>query len=156
MKPSFGVLWASYPRKPVYDQVKLFNEIGWADKIGNGNFENTCAIRVSVALNKAGISIPGRLAAEGGKLKGRRIETSSKILANILKRKWGNPEVYKGNNEARRGLGQRTGVIAFFHLHGPTDSQGHIDLVTPGNGGFNECAGACYFDAVEIWFWPLK
>lgn len=159
MKPSFYAVSQAYPRKPEYQKAQLFHMIGWDDLINNGNYDNTCAIRVNIALASAGMLIPGRMRIKAGKLKGRSIEPGQGRLAHLLTRPsmLGAPEIFRGNNEARKGIGSRKGVIAFWNLYStPTNGQGHIDLVSPAEGGFNLCAGACYFDAKEIWFWPLK
>lgn len=59
---------------------------------------------------------------------------------------------------AKDGIGDRQGVVSFFrirHFDIPT-SGGHIDLVYAAGNGFRQCARSCFFDASEVWFWPLK
>ncbi|SPZ47541.1 Uncharacterised protein [Agrobacterium tumefaciens] len=62
MRVNFDTLYKNYPSSdpshPNYlSQRDLFTEIGWDDFIGNPNYHNTCAIRVSIAFVKSGINI---------------------------------------------------------------------------------------------------
>jgi hypothetical protein len=109
---------------------------------------------MSVALAGARVPIHGRLTIKSGPLKGRSVEPGQGKLSQILRRKWGAPEVYRSEAEARRGIGVRRGVVSFFSIDG--SPQGHIDLVRPDEYGFQECAMSCYFGSREYWFWPLK
>lgn len=156
MKPPFAVLMQSYPRE---ERAPLYAKIGWSDVVDNPAFLDTCATRMSIALLGAGVPIlDASMKLNAGPLKGRRIEPGQARLSRALKRIWGKPEVYRGESAARKGVGTRRGVVSFFrikHFDIPT-AGGHIDLVYPANGGFSKCARSCYFDAVEVWFWPLK
>jgi hypothetical protein len=72
---SFNVLRNNYPRKQDIERPALFKEIGWDDLIDNDAYENTCAIRVSMALIKCGVTIPeGRMAIKNGPHKGKMLE----------------------------------------------------------------------------------
>ncbi|GGY68284.1 T6SS effector amidase Tae4 family protein [Pseudoduganella albidiflava] len=155
MKPSFNQVEQNFPQSE--KREALYEEIGWSDLTSNPAFYDTCAIRMSVALLRAGVRLPGaRMAAKSGRLKGKRIEPGQGKLSQILKRIWGNPEVYKGEQAARDGIGRRAGVASFFRIHGTPNSGGHIDLVLPAASGFPVCARTCFFGAMEVWFWPLK
>lgn len=63
----FESLRNKYPRE---EREKLFRDVlgaGFANLVGNGNYENTCAIRMSLALNRIGVKIPEDLwRADGG------------------------------------------------------------------------------------------
>jgi hypothetical protein len=161
MRPRFAAVSQAYPRKTKYDNAALLRLIGRDDLVDNFNFANDCAIRVSVALVGAGMRIPGgRLSFTAGPHKGLHIETGQARLSYILKQRnmLGEPEKYEGRPAAENGIGARHGVISFWRLH-PTwvgDNQGHIDIVEPGEGGWYQCGGACYFGAARVWFWPLK
>jgi hypothetical protein len=74
----------------------------------------------------------------------------------ILKRLWGEPEVFRTEKDAQAGIGNRGGVISFFRLYGGAHDGGHIDIVWPTTTLFHECSRSCFFSAHEIWFWPLK
>lgn len=154
MKPSFSVLKSNYPR--FEQQDALFKGIGWDDLIKNSAFKDTCAIRISVALARSGISLAGgRMLAKAGTIKGMRIEPGQAKLSHLLKRLWGTPEVYSDEVSAKGGIGQRSGVVSFFQLHAGFIDGGHIDLVWPAGNNVKECARSCYFGAKTIWFWPL-
>ncbi|WP_426176646.1 T6SS effector amidase Tae4 family protein [Massilia sp. TWR1-2-2] len=160
MKPRFAAVAAGYPTSPPHDTAALFSIIGWEDLVTNGNYENTCAIRVSIALASAGVRIPGRMSIRKGTLKGRLIEPGQARLSMILARRnmLGAPEKFKGSPAAERGIGMRCGIVSFWRLY-PTrvgDNQGHIDVVSPNEYNFLTCKGHCYFGAAEIWFWPLR
>jgi hypothetical protein len=152
-RPRFSTLMGRYPRATRREE--LFADIGWRDLINNPAYEDTCAIRMSYALLKAGVMLPGaRMKAKGGSLNGRRIEPGQAKLSNILKKIWGTPEVYRNEAAARTGIGKRTGVASFFRISG--GDGGHIDLIWMGEHGFQRCARSCYFSALTVWFWPLS
>lgn len=154
MKPTFQNLFQQFPRND--KREKLLADLGWEDLIPNPAYENTCAIRLSVALVRAGVVLPGaRMVAKAGeKTKGQRIEPGQVKLSGILKQLWGAPEVYKGELDANAGIGTRRGVVSFFKT--ALGEGGHIDLIYPGERGYLACARSCFFVASKIWFWPLK
>jgi hypothetical protein len=163
MKVPFEVLRAHFPDKVNVSVEEIMQWIGHADLIGNANFENTCAIRLSLGLLGAGFPNPGVWPILGGKFKGRAIETKMRKLSTWLTHQLGQPEKYSGGAQAQEKIGMRHGIIAFFQLHGPTDHQGHIDIVMPDRwnrylhcGNENDYEGGCFWSAVEVWFWPLK
>lgn len=61
MKPQFSVLATNYSSNRVVSKDDLFKEIGWDDLTSKTEYNNTCAIRVSLALVKSGISVQGRM-----------------------------------------------------------------------------------------------
>lgn len=61
-----------------------FAEIGWEDLIPKPEYNNTCAIRVSLALIKCGFTLNGRIAIKKGKYKGKLIEPGQAKLARML------------------------------------------------------------------------
>jgi hypothetical protein len=94
---------------------------------------------------------------KAGKFKGRRVEQNQARLTRYLQKPalFGNPEVYEPGTAAQTGIGQRRGIISFYNLNGPTDVQGHIDIVAPDAGGYLRCSASCYWKSVKILFWPL-
>ena len=154
MKPDFQRLMHSYPRTVMREN--LFAELGWSDLIPNKAFLDTCAIRMSCGLLGAGVNLPGaRMKAHAGPRKGEWIEPGQAKLSTILKRIWGDPEVYGSEAAARAGIGKRTGVVSFYRISG--GDGGHIDLIwTAPGSSFQDCARSCYFSAITVWFWPLK
>jgi Type VI secretion system (T6SS), amidase effector protein 4 len=153
MKPLFAVLNNHYPRSQ--EREVLYTGLGWPDLIAHPGYRDTCAIRMSVGLAAAGVPLhDGTMRAKAGPLKDKRIVHRHRDLSNLLKRMWGTPEIYKGEQAARDGIGKRRGVVSFFRIEG--GDGGHIDLIWPGVNGFAVCARSCFFSAREIWFWPLK
>ena len=73
-------LLKNYPSNRVVSRDTLFQQIGWDDLIKNPGYGNTWAIRVSLALIRSGVTIPG------GRLPIKRIEpgqASNPPLATI-------------------------------------------------------------------------
>jgi len=151
MKPSFSMLYKGYPRR--IKRQALYESLGWSDIKDNESYKNTCAIRVSVALVAADVPVTGWLQIKAGPFKGKSVEPSQAKLSRWLAENWGQPEIFRGREEARRQIGIRTGVVSFWGL--PGASQGHMDLVKPDGNGLHECATSCYFDSREVWFWPV-
>lgn len=56
----------------------LFEEIGWDDLIDDTAYDNTCAIRLSLALIKCNVPISGRIAIRSGLHKGKLIGDKSR------------------------------------------------------------------------------
>jgi hypothetical protein len=146
----------NYASKTVVKQAELFREIGWDDLIDHAAYENTCAIRMSLALIKCDVKVPGRMAINKGKYKGRLIEPGQARLAQSLTGPslLGVPEKYRAK-DAESKIGKKSGVIAFWSIPGYlSGAGGHIDLVS-GTGVAIACSSGCYFNAAEVWFWPL-
>lgn len=152
-RPSFAVLSRAYPRRRDYKREGLYDEMGWPDLKEHPAFKDTCAIRMSIALNGAKVDVNGWLKIKAGELVGKRVEPSQAGLSRWLKGKWGPPEIFRTTDDARRGIGNRTGVVSFWGSGGT--AQGHIDIVKPDEHGFHSCAMECYFQSREIWFWHV-
>lgn len=169
-KPSFLTLWNNYP---MAEQAEFFRSIGWDDLIGNPVWENTCAMRMSVCLAHAGVSVTSSAGMKvlKGPLRGKSIETRQATLSNKLRRMWGAPVELN----PRTGMGEiagKDGVISFFRLRDYNVGGalgGHIDLL---DGRYlvrrnvqgrvisrlqvnaikwNDVLG----DAESIWFWEM-
>jgi hypothetical protein len=155
-KITYAALRRHYPTHEQFDGAALYASIGHPDKGRNPSWQNTCAIRVSLALLGAGVAItPGFLTALSGPYKGRRIESRQKILSNFLRARLGQPEVYQNGYRAWSQIRPRHGIVSFYRLNGAWDTQGHIDLIEPATMNDLQCASACYWSSSEIWFWPL-
>lgn len=114
---------------------------------------------MSVALVSAGMKIrtgPARLRINAGAHKGEVVEPSQRVLSDFLVREIGKPEKFKGGSAARNSIAWRHGIVSFFQLYGANDRQGHIDLVSVNDWPELMCNGSCYWEAVDVWFWPLK
>ena len=163
MKVPFNVLRKHFPDTDSVSLEELYQWIGYPENIGNANFVNTCAIRMSLALLGAGFPNPGAWPIKGGKYKGRMIETKQRKLSNWLVRHLGQPEKFKSGKEAQDRIATRRGIISFFKLHGPTDNQGHIAIVAINRWEIFRCgperddhATGCFWNSAEIWFWPFS
>lgn len=161
-KPSFATLrsnhYSSDRSQPTrfVDGETVYKDIGYSLedlKKQNPGYENTCAVRMSIALLRSGVEISGRLKIKSGSLKGRSIEPGAKLLADQLSRSGllGRPQIL-GPTEALKKLEKKQGVIFFWKMSGY--SGGHIDLIQVHNANA-VCSSACYLDSREIWFWPL-
>lgn len=158
LKIPFNVLAHNYPRRSRILHDALFREIGWDDLIHNANYENTCATRVSLALIKTGITIPGaRMPIRTGQYKGRMIEPGQAKLSHILEgaAMLGIPERFD-NAHARAAIGERSGIVSFWRLIPGVYEGGHIDLVSPVFQPIGQCGTDCYWASKEVWFWPLR
>lgn len=155
MKPHFAALRKNYSRRVDVSKADLFKEIGWDSLVGDVNFANTCAIRLSLAMVKCGIALPGRMKINNGPHKGKLIEPGQAKLSAILSRQnfLGRPEKFDWSNAART-IGTRSGVISFFQLSDDYPG-GHIDIVSPNEGGIQTCGSDCYWTSRQIWFWPI-
>lgn len=113
--------------KPLYVQIKknhyssnesspdfvprstLFSEIGYSESEllkANPGYQNTCAIRMSLALLKCNVSFQGRLLVKTGDYKGKKIEPGAKLLADQLYQSnvFGKAEIYTDIRKAGQEL----------------------------------------------------
>lgn len=159
MKPSFFAVRTNYPSRASSDRSALYKAIGWDALIGVTAYQNTCATRISLALVRAGMRLPGRLAILKGEYKGSLVEPGHARLSILLQRRnlLGLPEIYRGG-QARQAIGKRSGIVSFWRIQdGDGPDEGHIDIVypDPNADGSPACGTECYWQAQEIWFWPL-
>lgn len=151
MKPSYQLVRQHYPKSEARETC--YGSRGWGDIANHNGYKDTCAIRMSYALLRAGVSLPGaRMRVNAGVARGKYIEPRQGVLSRILKQIWGAPEVYTSEAAALAGIGNRSGIVSFFKIQG--GNGGHIDLVDPSKGVL-DCARSCYFSAKETWFWAL-
>lgn len=156
-KLSFPILESNFASNKDVKQQELFKEIGWDDLIGNPDYENTCATRMSLALIKCGMYIPGRMAIKKGPYKGQLIEMGQRNLSLLLaqKSRLGTPEKFSGS-AAPEAIGKRSGITSFWHLIPGLYEHGHIDIVSDPTGRVKACGSDCYWTSKEVWFWPIK
>lgn len=154
-RPHYALLHRHYPDRANVSAEELYQWIGLPEKLNESAWRNTCAVRVSLALLGTGLTIwNGRTVVRAGKYENRQIEATQKRLTEFLVDEWGEPEKFMGAL-AKERIGVRRGVIRFVQLWGPFDEQGHIDIVAPDQWKRLMCEGSCYWDSVEVWFWPL-
>lgn len=156
MKPAFSLLRAHHMGRTV-TAAQVYEAIGHPSSMASDPvWQNTCAIRMSVALIGAGMAIrPGRLKIRDGPFKGKMVEPGQHRLSEYLAREIGTPQRFKGGDAAMHGIGSQNGIISFFQIAGPTSRQGHIYLVSPNLWHGLICNGFCYWGAVDVWFWAL-
>lgn len=168
-KPRFQLLWSHYPRG---SPDRVLRGIGWDDMIGNPNYENTCAIRMSICLAAAGQPVTSSqgMKALSGPVRGAPIEISQDRLSRQIKTRWG-PPLEVAARDAEQQIAGRDGVVSFFGISGYDvggRNGGHIDLI---DGTVNErglfgyiwsrsieysYGTHDYMDrAASVWFWEM-
>nr|WP_279609311.1 T6SS effector amidase Tae4 family protein [Burkholderia anthina] len=123
--------------------------------MSNPSYANTCAIRVSLALVRSGMTLRGGLVIQKGLHRGRRIEAGQARLARMLAEPayFGKAEVFR-RDDAAAGIAGRKGVAAFRNIPGYMNGRGgHIDLIDCARA---LCSSDCYWTASTVWFWPLR
>ena len=157
-KTPFSLVQSSYPSRVSTPKDLLYASIGYPELSAKMEWDNTCAVRVSLALLGAGVNVPGHMTIKAGRFKGRTFQPGQAKLSAFLARSdnLGAPEKFNSSVEALIGVRGRRGIISFIGLHGPSDQQGHIDIVSPDHYGDPGCGNSCYWGAREVWFWPMK
>lgn len=154
MKLIFATLRNHYQSNKSVSRESLYQELGWDELISNPSYTNTCAIRVSLALVKCGIPLRGGLAIQKGPHRGMRIEPGQARLAKMLAEPayFGKAESFR-RDDVIAGIGNRKGVVAFWNIPGYMNGRGgHIDII---DGAGAVCGSDCYWEASEMWFWPI-
>ncbi|MDR3214110.1 MAG: type VI secretion system amidase effector protein Tae4 [Azoarcus sp.] len=162
MKPVFSTLkknhYSSDENSPDYKgKTDVYNEIGYDfGKLvaQNGQYGNTCAVRMSLALLKSNVNFGhpiSRLVIKSGPYKGRFVGTGAKTLADAL----ASPTVLGKpltGEKAKDAIETKRGIVLFYDWPGYSRG-GHIDLIEPGS----ICHSSCFFKEglKELWFWPL-
>lgn len=132
MKPSYSLLDLNYPLtlRPC-----------------SGSWANQCAIRLSMALQKAGLSFAGY----GDPVCAHGHARGAESLANFLWKAIGPAFKYSQGAESR--VANQKGIIFFKDISGFRGGQGdHIDLWN----GYNTKSGEYFQESGEVWFWPLQ
>ena len=81
MKPTYAEILSNFPSVEGTDRTTLFNQMGWSEFLERRGYQNTCAIRMSIALQKSGIDLPhGGHRFLDGELNGKRLEVRQKVL----------------------------------------------------------------------------
>ncbi|MGL6017156.1 MAG: T6SS effector amidase Tae4 family protein [Gibbsiella quercinecans] len=163
MKPLFSQLkanhYSSNRLSPDFvSSETVYSEIGYDyhEVIRNNPaFENTCAIRMSLALLKCNVAFSGRFLIKAGALKGKKIEPGAKLLADQLytPNVFGKAEIFTDLRQAGSALKNRKGIIFFHQIAGY--GGGHMDLLEP-QGDNLACHSACFVNCKEMWFWEFN
>lgn len=171
--PSWSLFQSAYPghKNPLYDTPeKMYQSVGGTVlamyNSSPGNYQNTCALRVSKALNYSGITIgpgPGRFQGADGKY----YFLGASTLAAWLKLTFGTPTGSNHLTGAQGGAGGtyfpglvsgKKGIYVMLPVNqgcsGGFCASGHVDII---NNGI--CDGGCYFGAEggvqDIFIWEL-
>ena len=111
-------------------------------------YQNTCAIRMSLALIEAAPGMESIFKIHGKKALGKYLVTGAQDLAAVLRNAWGVPDQSWAGSV---GNPCGDGVICYMNI--PTFSgQGHIGLWENG-APYDEDA---YWTANPVWFWRLN
>lgn len=121
-------------------------------RIGGGcaSYINQCAMRMSVSLQKAGLSMAGYgdpICRANGKSHARGAEG----LGNFLWHKIGRPQIFKPT-QVKSKIDGRTGIILFKDIPNFRDGNGdHIDLWDG-----KQTKGGRIYNSDQVWFWPVN
>jgi len=148
MSVKFHTLWASHPMNK--------GNINPCTTDGKVNFENQCAIRMSVCLKNSGISLKSFSGAKcypGHKHHQEHILRAEELAAWLEKKKaiFGKPtKKKKVKSSEYKG---RKGIILLKNFWGTGNQGDHIDLW---NGKMMTRGAPSYFSSSqEVWFWEL-
>jgi Type VI secretion system (T6SS), amidase effector protein 4 len=158
MEEEMGLFDTIAGHYPTSSQADLFNSLGgtWPSLIGNPNYRNTCAIRLSVAFYNSGIPIPNNFkeAISGG---GDAIILKVKTMSDFVKSQFG--DIYWGMSKkpgeaiSPSVVPSKKGIIV-YHVAW-SDASGHFDLWNRttfiGAGRFADIA-----DGFDIALWDLS
>ena len=128
--PTFAQLQAAYPTQKI---EPFFRSLGgeWPSKVSEPSYRNTCAVRLSFALRKAGWTIPPRfreaMQGDGAPLV-LKVETMGKLITALFgEATWGMSKQVGAPLKAS-DLPGHAGIIA-YHVAWK-DATGHVDLWT--------------------------
>lgn len=112
-------------------------------KPSNDGYDNQCAIRLSVALQKTGIDVKGKYPKTNQTTEG--YARSAKGLADWLWQQYGTPR----KMSLEQFMEEQPTLKGIFYEHPYDGETAHIDIVD-GNQ-----VGSGLYKAKEIWFWAL-
>lgn len=157
MTTDFQILWDAYPDA---DRVEFFQDLGggWPALIGDPAFENTCALRLSVALRATGSAPPAELVKNDGNLKDGqgnslivRVATAKAWLESLLgPSTWGTSK--QVGADIGDGLIPAWKGILLYRVPNAADASGHVDL-----WNISKCRIDCHSHfarsatSVELW-----
>jgi RHS repeat-associated protein len=138
-RPDFATLSANYPGSKV-SRADLLNAIGgkvkWNFDNNPADYANTCAIRMSKALNDSGHLIPFIKGQTGSGDNGNWYFYRVSDLVSYVNTTFGSADI---TNATSAGLQNQNGII-FFEVSGWGDASGHVDIWN-GTG----CGTKCYW-----------
>lgn len=183
--PRYSTLLANYPNPRTKSTHDLLDEVGGPIREKFSDATNTCAIRMSMALNKSGVPIhscagvfmmKGQTPPSPPNLHPKKSPSwyvvRAKEMRIYLDRVFGRGRlVYDGSKKLKPSFPHRhtQGIIAFDWM-GPWagfQAGGHVDLLslsTDASGGIPQnlpnCEGHCYFlpdlGPMRAYFWETN
>ena len=151
MAISFDALQANYPTMPKEQFFKLLGG-QWPKLVGDDNYRNTCATRLSYALRGAGVAIPAKYqeAIDGsGASLVLKVRTMGKLMNELFPVHWGMSKI----EGTAIDIPARQGVVA-YHVKWD-NATGHFDLWTGkdfvGKGRLEDIA-----DGYDVVLWSLS
>ena len=157
----FSQLWQNYPTPADYPtsnpqpgQTTIWNMIGGkvAQNGNSGVFQNSCAVRMSYALNQSGENIPYTKGATVSGSNGKWYFYRISDLQRYLNSKLGNPQQLPPQNW-RNSIGAKTGIVNFQANW--ADATGHFDLYN-GSTTIDEHDYSTDPSAQGVQFYPVK
>ncbi len=145
-RPGYSSLIKHYPTGTVAEVLELIG-----GKVKANNFRNTCAIRISRALNYSGHAIPALKGETVSGADGHQYIFRVTTMKRYLTKTFGNPDFSGEPVDAPRALTLAKGIIA-VDVSGWSDATGHVTLWS----GVS-CADNCYFakaNAYKLWKMP--
>lgn len=146
VRPGYTELMKNYPVGSVADVLELIG-----GKVKANNFQNTCAIRISRALNYSGHTLPPLKGETVSGADGYQYIFRVTTMKRYLTSTFGKPDFSGQPNDAPQALVLTKGIIA-VDVSGWSDATGHVTLWN-GIG----CADNCYFakaSAYKLWKMP--
>lgn len=156
-RPAFDQAKAAFPVfdvDPDVDRRKLFEWLGgkWPSRVGDKNYRNTCAIRLSVALRDSGVAIPAKC-REDVDGAGRSLVLRVATMCSLLAESWGYKDYWGMSKEVGKEvvIPPKKGVVAYRGKY-PT-ATGHCDLWDGvrfvGSGNFDDIEEGY---SIELWY----
>lgn len=133
--PTFKQLWDQYPLEAT--KKELFDVLGggWPALVNNPNFDNTCTIRLSMALNRVGAPVTaGEAKGDGGHKDGagRHIATRVATAEEMVRARFGKSDWAMGHQPGTplvlSAVPKRTGILIYRVQPGDDAATGHVDL----------------------------
>lgn len=157
--PSYRLLKGNYPHPTAKSTKDLLDEIGGQPRKEFSDTVNSCALRVSYALNGANSPVRklGNLIVYAGG-DGRRYIVGVPAMKQYLTKIYGTPkEIYSYGKYAKDLSTMNSQGIVLFEWQGSIadfGATGHVDLAEISRG-IPTCEGHCYFISgpMKAYFW---
>lgn len=161
--PTFAQLWSAYPIEP--DKASLFAVLGggWPALIPNMAYDNTCTVRLSMALNRCGSPVSAAKAALDGNHRdgaGNFICTRVPTAEKLVVERYGATPYWGMSHQPDTDLDLSTvpatnGILIYRVNPATYGAYGHVDLWPGAEPCRVDCnapfARYCY----EIALWKL-